>query len=151
MANRAPTKFATKKKLINAWQKCKVWTGFEPGTPGRKANTIATEPKEFSITQLLGIVFKSGNSLLERMVSHNSTYSIYLSTSDLSSFIICNTDKDEFSSIWKWISCSNDVMNHFDCVMKRDVYPQKINSFSKNIRDISFSRSSDIRGISRKN
>ena len=54
------------------------------------------------------------------------TYSIYLSTSDLSSFIISNTDKHEFSSICKWISCSNDVMNDVDCVMKRDVYRQKI-------------------------
>ena len=33
------------------------------------------------------------------------TYTIYLSTIDLLSFIISNTDKQEFSSIWKWISC----------------------------------------------
>ena len=32
------------------------------------------------------------------------TYSIYLSTSDLLSFVISNTDKHEFSSIWKWIT-----------------------------------------------
>ena len=32
------------------------------------------------------------------------TYSIYLSTSDLLSFIICNTVKYGFSSIWKWHS-----------------------------------------------
>ena len=32
--------------------------GFEPGTPGQKANTITTELKrEFSLMQLLGIVF----------------------------------------------------------------------------------------------
>ena len=48
------------------------------------------------------------------------TYSIYLSASDLLSFIICNTDKYEFSIIWKWMSCCNDVINHADCVIKRD-------------------------------
>ena len=50
-------------------------------------------------------------------------YSIYLSTSDLLSFIIFNTDKHEFSIKWKWISCCNDVLNHVNCVVKRDVYP----------------------------
>ena len=64
-------------------------------------------------------------------------YSIYLSTSHLLSFIISNTNKHEFSSIWKWISCSNDVMNRVDYVIKRDVYPQKMHSCSKNIRGIS--------------
>ena len=29
-------------------------------------------------------------------------------------------------------------MNHIDCVMKRDVYPQKMDACSKNIRGISF-------------
>ena len=48
-----------------------------------------------------------------------------------------DTDKHEFSSIWKWIRCYNDVMNHVDCVIKRDVYPQKMHSSSKNIRGIS--------------
>ena len=48
-----------------------------------------------------------------------------------------NTDKHEFSSIWKWISCSNDVMNHVDYVIKRDVYHQKMHSCSKNICGIS--------------
>ena len=67
------------------------------------------------------------------------TYSIYLLTFDLLSFIISNTDKHEFSSIWKWISCCNDVMNHDDCVIKRDVYRQKVHSCSKNFRWISFS------------
>ena len=43
--------------------------------------------------------------------------------SDLLSFIIYNTDKLEFSKIWKWISYSNDVMNHVDCVIKRGVLP----------------------------
>ena len=57
--------------------------------------------------------------------------------SDLLSFVISNTDKHEFSSIWKWISCSNDVMNHVDYVIKRDVYLQKMHSCSKNIRGIS--------------
>ena len=44
---------------------------------------------------------------------------------------------NKFSSIWKRIRCCNDVMNHIDCVMKRDVYPQKMYSCSKNIRGIS--------------
>ena len=34
-------KSATKKQ----WQKYKIWAGFEPGTPRRKANTITTELK----------------------------------------------------------------------------------------------------------
>ena len=64
-------------------------------------------------------------------------YSFNLSTSDLLRFIISNTGKYEFSCIWKWIRCCNDVMNHVDCVMKRHVYPQKMLSCSKNIRGIS--------------
>ena len=39
--------------------------------------------------------------------------------SDLLSFIISNIVKNEFSSMWNWISCCNDVMNHIDCVIKR--------------------------------
>ena len=35
-------------------------------------------------------------------------------------------------------SLFNDVMNHADCVIKRDVYQQKIHSCSKNICGISF-------------
>ena len=35
----------------------------------------------------------------------------------------------------KW---SDDVMNHVDCVMKRDVYPQKVHSRFKNIHGIYF-------------
>ena len=55
-------------------------------------------------------------------------YVFYLSFNDfiLLSFIISNTNKDDFSSIWKWVSCYNDVMSHVDCIMKRDVYPQKM-------------------------
>ena len=34
-----------RKKGTNAWQKYKIWSGFEPGTPGRKVNTITTELK----------------------------------------------------------------------------------------------------------
>ena len=64
-------------------------------------------------------------------------YSIYRSASDLLSFVISNTDKHEFSSIWKWITCCNDVLNDVDCVIKRDVYPQNVHSCSKNIRGIS--------------
>ena len=44
------------------------------------------------------------------------------------SFIISYTDKHEFSSLRKWISCCNDIMNHTDCVIKYDVYPQKMHS-----------------------
>ena len=65
------------------------------------------------------------------------TYSIYLSTSDLLSFITSNTNEHEFSSIWKWISCCNDVKNNVECVIKRDVYPQKMHSCSKNFLGIS--------------
>ena len=64
--------------------------------------------------------------------------SIYLSTSDLLGCIISNTDKHEIGSIWKRISCSNGVISHTDCVIKRDVYPRKMHSCSKNIRGISF-------------
>ena len=64
-------------------------------------------------------------------------YSIYLSMSDLLSFVISNTDKHEFRSIWKWIRCCNDAMNDVDGVIKRDVYPQNVHSCSKNIRGIS--------------
>ena len=64
-------------------------------------------------------------------------YFIYLSTSDLLSFVISNTDKHEFSSIRKWITRCDDVMNDVDCVIKRDVYPQNVHSCSKNIRGIS--------------
>ena len=59
------------------------------------------------------------------------TYSIYLSTSELLSFIISNSHKHGFKSIWKWICCCNDVMNHVDSVIKGDVYPQKMHSSSK--------------------
>ena len=31
--------------------------------------------------------------------------------------LVYNTDKHEFSSIWKWITCCNDVMNDVDCVI----------------------------------
>ena len=39
------TKSVTKNKRIDAWQKYKIWTGFEPGMPGQKANIITTEQK----------------------------------------------------------------------------------------------------------
>ena len=56
--------------------------------------------------------------------------------SDLLSFVISNTDKHEFNSIWKLIAYCNDVTD-VDCVIKQDVYPQNVHSFSKNIRGIS--------------
>ena len=43
----------------------------------------------------------------------------YLSTSDLLSFIIFITDKHEFSSIWKWISCCNDVIEGYGFVLRQ--------------------------------
>ena len=57
-----------------------------------------------------------------------------------SGFITCisRTGKEEFSSIWEWICCCNDVMNHVNCIIKCDVYPQKMHSCSKNIHGISF-------------
>ena len=61
-----------------------------------------------------------------------------LSTSDLLGFIISNSDKHEFSGKWNWISSYNDVMNHVDCVIKRDVYPHKMYSCSKNTSGISW-------------
>ena len=64
-------------------------------------------------------------------------YSINLSASDLLGFIMSNTDKHEFSSIWKWIRCNNDVMNDVDCVIKRAVYPQNVHSCSKDIHGVS--------------
>ena len=51
--------------------------------------------------------------------------------SHLLSYIISNTDKHEFSSMWKLIICSNDVMYHVDCVINPAVYPQKMHSCSK--------------------
>ena len=54
----------------------------------------------------------------------------------------------EFSSIWKCISCFNDVMDHVDCVIKRAVYRQKMHSCSKIIPGISFC-SENISGISK--
>ena len=59
-------------------------------------------------------------------------YSIYPSISDLLSFIISYTDKHESTSIRKRINCCEDIMNHVDCVIKHDVYPQKIHSCSQN-------------------
>ena len=52
----------------------------------------------------------------------------------LLSFVISYTDKHEFSYIF---SCCNDIMNHVDCIIKRDAYPQKMHSCSKNICGIS--------------
>ena len=57
--------------------------------------------------------------------------------SDLWDSIISNTHKHEFSSIWKWISCCNDVIKHVDYVIKRDIYLQKMHLCSKNICGIS--------------
>ena len=73
-----------------------------------------------------------------RALARICPHSIYLSTSGLLNFIISKTDKHEFSSIWKCISCSNDGINHIGCVMKRDVYPQKMHLCSNNISGISF-------------
>ena len=44
----------------------------------------------------------------------------------------------------------DDAMNHADCVIKRDFFPQEMHSCSKNIRGISSFCSKNIRGISKK-
>ena len=73
------------------------------------------------------------------LIYDNTVFVFYLSFNFyLLSFIISNSDKHEFISTWKRISCFKDVMIHIDCVIKRDVYPQKMHSCSKNIRGISF-------------
>ena len=76
-------------------------------------------------------------------------YSLYLSLSDLLSFIISTSDKYEFSSILNLISCCNDVMNHIDYLIKHDIYRQKMHSCSNNIGGISvvYSCSNNIGGI----
>ena len=51
-------------------------------------------------------------------------YSVYISKSDLLTFI-SNTDIHELNSVWKWISSSNDVMYHVDCIIKCDVTLRK--------------------------
>ena len=56
-------------------------------------------------------------------------YVFYLSF--MLSFIIFNTDKHEFSSLWKWVSCCNDVMNHVDCIMKRRLPAENVFTFLK--------------------
>ena len=58
-------------------------------------------------------------------------------TSDLLSLIISETNKQDFRSIWNWSRCCNDIMNNVNCVMKRDIYLQKMHSYSKNIHGIS--------------
>ena len=67
------------------------------------------------------------------LIYDNIMYVFYLS------FNVCFVEfyhfKHDFSSTW--IRCCNDVMNHVDCVIKRDVYSQKMHSCSKNIRGIS--------------
>ena len=56
-----PASLVTKKQMNNFVEKYKVQTGFESGIPGQKGNTITTELKRISSTQLLGTVFKSGS------------------------------------------------------------------------------------------
>ena len=46
------------------------------------------------------------------------------------------------------MDCCNDIMNNVECVIKRDVYRQKMHSCSKNIRGILVFCSKNIRGIS---
>ena len=46
--------------------------GFEPGMPGRKANTITTELKRILSNQLLGIAFDQEAAMLEGVVSLNT-------------------------------------------------------------------------------
>ena len=44
----------------------------------------------------------------------------------------------EFSSIWKYLSRGNDVINYVDYVIKRHAYQQKMHPCFTNIRGISF-------------
>ena len=62
-------------------------------------------------------------------------FDIYLPTIKLFICITSNSDKHGFSTsnIRVWISCNNDVMNDVDSVIKRDGYPQKNRSCSKDI------------------
>ena len=71
---------------------------------------------------------------------------IYLSMSDLLSFIIFNTNKHEISSLWKWINCCNDIMNRADSVIKRDLYQQNCTHVLKISLEYLFC-SKNIRGL----
>ena len=52
----------------------------------------------------------------------------------------------------KWFSYSNEGMNHVDCVIKGDVYPQKFIKLLKiSVCLYIYIYSKNIRGISRKN
>ena len=61
-----------------------------------------------------------------------------------------NTDKHEFSCIWKWIRCCNDVMNNVDCVIKRDFTRKKCIHVLKKSVGYQFFCFKNIRGISKK-
>ena len=47
-----------RKKRINTWQKYKVRTEFDSGTPGQKASIITTELKRI-LPKLLGVVLNT--------------------------------------------------------------------------------------------
>ena len=70
------------------------------------------------------------------------TYSIYRSKADLLSLSFLTRTTHAFSSIRKWISCSNDIMNHVDMTFTRRKsihilkYPWYIIFCSKSIRGI---------------
>ena len=89
------------------------------------------------LTKLVGLIIFEPWRENYRFSLPKCVYCIYLSTSDLLSFIMFNTNNHECRSIWRWIMCCNDVMNNVDCVIKRDTYPQKMHSCSKNIDGIS--------------
>ena len=129
-------KYAGKKSRLNR--------GSNSQPPGHESDTLTTEPpgrgvdientyivlpyisKEFGkFGEKIIIIISSNQVRYFLYTTALCTYSVYLSTSELLSFTISNTDKHEFSSIKKWIRCCNDVMNHVDCVIKRTVYPQK--------------------------
>ena len=53
------------------------------------------------------------------------------------SFLILKPTNINLAVYGNGLGVGNDVMNHVDCVIKRDVYQQKMLSCSKNIRGLS--------------
>ena len=86
-----------------------------------------------STRQFLKTLWKKGKLLVTSncSFSHNVFYSVrvllFLTPTNMNLAVCGNI-----------ISCFNDVMSHVDCVIKCDVYPQKMHSCSKNIHGISF-------------
>ena len=53
----------------NVWQKYRDWEGFEPRTPGRKANTITTKLKKKSLLRSFTVLYLNrDDTMLEEEV-----------------------------------------------------------------------------------